>query len=138
MHHLLVVRDRLTPEWTQGVLYINEERFCYTLERAEHDPEHPAIPVGTYTVELTVSPRVVAGTLWSPDKEHRLPLIIVPGRTGIRIHAANFATQLEGCIAVGEERMQDGSILRSRSALTTLMARLTYPIPLTIERKPEP
>ncbi len=69
-----------------GDLVVDGKRRCFTLERADK-----AIPVGTYAIELTFSPRF-----------HQLmPLLDIPGRSAIRIHPANYPDQLEGCIAPG-------------------------------------
>jgi hypothetical protein len=56
-------------------------------------PGKSCIPPGVYKLVLTWSPRF------------RKPLYEVqwaPARTGIRIHSANFPSQLLGCIALGE------------------------------------
>lgn len=89
-----------------------------TLERATRE-----IPCGTYAVRLSPSQRSIEGHLWAPH-DHRLPeLLNVPGRSGIRIHAANAAHELEGCIAVGM-RMNDGRLEESRNALIVLVSML--------------
>ena len=56
----------------------------------------------------------------------------VPGRDGIRIHAANHADQLEGCIAVGYVRDGDG-IGSSRAALENVLENWSEPAWLTVE-----
>ena len=51
-----------------------------------------AIPRGVYEVKITYSPKF----------KRNLPLLVnVPAYSGIRIHSANYATQLEGCLAPG-------------------------------------
>lgn len=58
-----------------------------------------AIPYGMYKVVITQSTRFTKqkGTpVFTPQ------LLNVPGFDGIRIHPANYATQLEGCIAPGK------------------------------------
>lgn len=67
------------------------------------------IPAGTYTARLTMSPRFKR-ELWLIDG--------VPNRSGIRIHAANFAHQLHGCIALGMQSVdidKDGKLDVARS-----------------------
>ncbi len=54
------------------------------------------IPTGTYDVEMTHSPKY--GRMMYLVKD-------VPGRSGIRIHSANFASQLLGCISLGSDFM---------------------------------
>jgi Family of unknown function (DUF5675) len=118
---------------TRGALKINGVFFCYTLERPADDPEHPRIKAGTYRVRLTVSGRAQRGTLWTPDADKRLPEVLnVPGRTGIRIHAANEVHELEGCVAVAFDRIGN-TLLHSRLALEALMGKITDPCYLTIE-----
>jgi hypothetical protein len=49
----------------------------------------------------------------SPKYGDHLHIVDVPGRSYILIHPANFVSQLRGCIAVGEARMdinRDGLI----------------------------
>jgi hypothetical protein len=75
----------------------------------------------------------MAGTLWTPWTKHRLPLIAdVPGREGIRIHAANREDQLEGCVAVGADRIH-GELLHSRIALTALKDKLKFPCRIEVK-----
>lgn len=114
-----------------GTMTFEDGTTFSTLERLSL-----AIPLGTYPVQMTVSGRAVAGTLWSPLADHKLPLIDpVPGRSGIRIHAANLARQLEGCIAVG--RGVEGTLLvQSRAALIAVCATLdaaTDAVHLTVQ-----
>ena len=117
---ILTVR-RLAPfgDALPGDLFIDGAFECVTLER-----ESLAIPAGHYRLAMTVSGRATAGGLWSPRADHVLPLVCdVPGRDGIRIHAANRADQLQGCIATGSTR--DGmEISGSRTALIRVMAKI--------------
>jgi hypothetical protein len=100
-----------------GDLYLDGKHQCVTLENASR-----AIPAGRYQVVLTESARSKAGGLWSPREDHKLPLLCdVKDRSGIRLHAANFPEQLEGCIAPGSTR--DGAMIAgSRVALIKVMA----------------
>lgn len=50
------------------------------------------IPPGTYTCKYTLSPHF---------KKHTYEILSVPNRAGIRIHSANYASQLLGCVALG-------------------------------------
>jgi hypothetical protein len=97
-------------------------RFCYALEN-----QTVLIPTGVYKVVLTPSGRAKAGTLWTPWPDAVLPeLLNVPGRTAIRIHAANEERQLAGCIALGMDRA-DGKLARSRAAMILYMERAVFP-----------
>lgn len=117
MSDLLVDRYEIGPTATFGRLFRTAAGFfCYTLENSEK-----RIPPGRYQVVLTPSGRAAAGTLWSPRADHQLPLLLdVPGRTAIRIHAANVPEELEGCLAVGMGRTAT-SLTESRHALEALM-----------------
>lgn len=76
---------------TPGELYFQDKFVCYTIERLwkANATNVSCIPVGTFRLLMTQSRRF--GIV--------LPLIEVPGRTGIRLHAANRARELQGCIA---------------------------------------
>lgn len=57
-----------------------------------------AIPLGRWPMRLDFSPRF----------KRELPHILVPTHEGVRIHGANRPEQLEGCIAVGTNRIARG------------------------------
>jgi hypothetical protein len=96
---------------TFGRLSIDAQFECYTLERPEVQ-----IPAGTYSVEVTFSPRF----------QRFLPLLdSVPGRTDIRIHMGNCPKDTEGCILVGQQISQDSQmILSSLASLTPLVQKI--------------
>ena len=102
-----------------GDLYAEGRHVCVTLERVDK-----AIPAGRYQIVLTPSGRAEAGSLWSPRADHKLPLLCeVPGRSAIRLHAANAPAELEGCIAAGMVR--DGAeIHSSRVAVILVMSKI--------------
>lgn len=87
-----------------GILKIGNQEF-YTVEdivRPAGEKKvygQTAIPQGTYRVAWTFSPRF---------KRYMLELLNVPNFIGIRIHSANYAYELEGCIAPGLKRMVKG------------------------------
>lgn len=112
---LLLRRKPAVDRAILGDLFV-DGRFAYvTLER-----QGVEIPAARYRVSLTVSQRATDGQLWSPDPDHRLPLVMnVPGRSGIRVHAANEARELQGCIAIGLQQM-GVTIRQSRAAVTQL------------------
>lgn len=73
----------------------------YTLENDKY-----IIPDGNYSITYTYSPRF----------GRKMPLISpVPGRSGIRIHAANYPWQLRGCIALGKPLNIKESAILTRS-----------------------
>lgn len=88
---------------------------CHTVELPWKDNAKgvSCIPEGTYTMRFTMSNRFKV-MLWL--------VMDVPGRAGVRIHAANHAHQLEGCIALGMGRADidnDGvpDVTQSRRAM---------------------
>lgn len=87
--------------------HLSWDRFdCVTLER--HDT---VIPEGTYKVTLYDSPK----------NKRKVPMLHVPGRSFIEIHPANWEYQLEGCIAVGENR-EGFAIEHSKDTFDQMMA----------------
>lgn len=91
---IIVQRKSKSKDGIFGVLTLDWNPFtCVTLENLEK-----AIPSGIYDLDFN----------YSPHFNRIMPHIRVPvrdasagGDAGIRIHWANFPTQLEGCIAVG-------------------------------------
>jgi len=93
--------------FVNGERFGDGKRFCNILEdedrglnkdmdlktiKALKVPGQTAIPRGTYEVVITYSPKF----------KKNLPLVKdVPGWSGVRIHSANDASQLEGCLAPG-------------------------------------
>lgn len=92
--------------YTIGKLFIDGEYFCDTLEDADRGlndnmdldrilelkkPTITAIPVGTYKILITYSPRF----------HQNMPLLMnVKGFDGIRIHSGNTHKDTSGCILV--------------------------------------
>ena len=118
------MKIRLHRKWRKagysiGILYIDGQRICETLEDTDRGlfdydtlerikaikvKGQTAIPVGTYAVTWTYSPRF----------KKKLPLINnVPGFEGIRIHAGNKASDTEGCILCGRNT-EVGTVTNSR------------------------
>jgi hypothetical protein len=87
-------------KYTIGVLYIDNELFCNTLEDKVRDlpnekkvPGATAIPAGRYRVVMS----------WSNRFKRVMPeLLGVPYFEGIRIHGGNTAENTEGCILLGK------------------------------------
>jgi len=83
-----------TPQGTFGVLSKDGIPLCVTVERPWADNANgvSCIPEGTYRFVSYNSP--TKGGVWLGQN--------VPGRSEIEIHSANLASELEGCIAVGQ------------------------------------
>ena len=102
---LALCRTTLTPDSTIGQLYIDGQRFCYTLELPVIDGlPGSAIPEGTYPVMLAPSPKFMASKdPWELKYAQLIPHIYqIPNRTEILMHWGNTAEDTEGCILVGE------------------------------------
>jgi hypothetical protein len=113
---------------TFGRLHVDGRLLCDTLEDAVHGGPKvqgsTAIPAGTYSLDLTYSPRF----------KRVLPLVHdVPGFAGVRIHAGNTIADTEGCILVGT-RARD-KLVRSRlmvDALVQVLERAGGPVSLHV------
>lgn len=98
---------------TTGVL--NHKDFkCFTLELPwkNNAKNISCIPKGTYKCRYTFSPRFL---------KYTYEVLNVPNRSGIRIHSANFVSQLNGCIALGsslQDINNDGSLDTTNSRNT--------------------
>ena len=115
--NLTLYRKWFTDISTTGVLFIDGEFFCYTLEDVVREQKiygKTAIPYGKYDVVITYSPRF----------KKNMPLLVnVPNFEGVRIHAGNTANDTEGCILVGKSKGQD-FIGGSRKTYEELMERI--------------
>ncbi len=100
---LIRTRESLDPAFPgqEGVFYTPDGKALYSLERGLNDPDHAGIPEGRY--------KVIPGVM-ATSGHHRAQLVAVPGRSGIFIHNANYASQLEGCIAVAAQYQGFGKI----------------------------
>ena len=114
---LKVDRIQRDADVTIGRMLVNGVFECWTLEDAVREkPGRPvsewkiaretAIPIGRYQVIVNQSARF----------KRMLPLLVnVPGYTGVRIHPGNTAANTDGCILLGDVRLQK-SIGQSRLA----------------------
>lgn len=113
--HIILIRAKQQFDATLGTLEIGGPVFKHyvTLERTAK-----LFPAGTYDLVYEHSNRFKR-QLWE--------LKGIPGRSEIKIHNANFAIQLDGCIAIG---MRHGTlngtaaVLSSRLALEQLVEAL--------------
>lgn len=91
--NILVKRNKRTADGIFGELSLDWNPFtCFTVENLIKE-----IPIGDYDVVQQ----------YSPHFNRLMPHIIVPDRTFIMIHWANYPSQLEGCIAVGDKEEPD-------------------------------
>lgn len=127
---LRLKRHAFTSDYTIGTLFVNDKKFCDTLEDAERDLSveskiagKTAIPRGEYKVILSYSPRF----------KRTLPLLVdVPFFEGVRIHRGNKAEDTEGCIIVGENTAK-GTVLNSTMYEKQLVALIDNAKEVTIK-----
>ena len=106
--NLTLKRLNLTPNYTEGELYVNGVYFCKTLEDTNRDLNKNGqfdnnekkvygetwIPYGKYKGILSYSPKF----------KRELPEILeVPDFQGIRIHRGNKISDTLGCVLCGEK-----------------------------------
>jgi hypothetical protein len=114
MIQLRLERVIKTDSYTIGNLYINDEFFCNTLEHicriVNNDCSlkiygKTAIPEGTYDIELE----------WWPKHNNFYPHIKnVPCFEGILMHGGTTVNDSEGCILMGEQAREPGTIHNCR------------------------
>ena len=94
MKVLELVRLENTSQGVVGILKINKEIFCATLEPPELGNQRSVscIPAGQYFITGADSHKF--GKTYT--------VIDVPGRTHILFHAGNMVKHTEGCILLGE------------------------------------
>lgn len=106
---MILIRKMKAQASVLGELSVQGKTFL-TLENAEY-----IIPQGTYPVQFN----------WSPKFHRLLPLLSVPHRKGIRIHAGNASSDTRGCILVGQAvRNANGEffLIDSRKAMSDLLS----------------
>lgn len=118
MNTIHLVRDIKCTNQIMGQLFVLNKKMeivfrCFTLELPwkKNQPNVSAIPEGTYKVVKR----------YSAKYKNHLHLLDVPGRSFILLHEANFVRELQGCIAVGEKRLdidKDGLIDVTSSVAT--------------------
>ena len=115
-----VTRTQKSTDGIFGNLAIDIDPFkCVTLENLQLE-----IPAGTYPVWYR----------WSNDFQQIMPHIIVPERTAVMLHWANWPKQLLGCIALGdEEDFKDDAIDESKDAWIKFAQAITDQPTLTLK-----
>lgn len=92
-----------------GSLFFEGICLCNTLE-----PSRFAISIGDYPLDYTYSPKF----------GKNLPLLIVPHRSGIRIHPGNTIKDSRGCILVGTRR--ENQLVNSAPVMMALSPFLAH------------
>lgn len=122
MNHAVLTRGGAIGKMRVGPL------SWWTIEREWKNNESnvSCIPVGVYHGVMTFSPRF---------KQFLYELVDVPDRFAVRVHPANLASQLNGCIALGKSYGTMGgkpAVLLSRPAVREFEAALQRK-PFTLE-----
>lgn len=122
---LTLERKYKKPDYTIGLLYINGQFFCNTLEDTDRGLTQDmteeqifdikvkgstAIPRGIYRLEYTYSPKY---------KKYMLQVMNVPGFAGVRLHPGNTNKDTEGCILPGKNT-KVGQVTCSRATTMQL------------------
>lgn len=108
---ITVTRTNKTQDGIFGNLSADASSFkCLTEENLVL-----AIPPGIYDVLF----------MWSNNFQQIMPHVIVPNRTAIEIHWANWPKQLEGCLALGtQEELDQDMIEQSKIAWTAFVQQV--------------
>jgi len=116
---------------TLGIMYLDGEFLCYTLEdtfRAEKVDGKTRIPAGEYVIAT----REVMSPLTEKYREqydyfsYHLELQEVPNFQYVYIHIGNWATDTEGCILVGagQQLFPERMITHSTQAYKSLYNKI--------------
>jgi hypothetical protein len=138
---LTLKRVYLAPDYTIGRLYANQILVCDTIEDCDRGLKsswsaqqilkvkvygETAIPKGRYRIRLTVSPKFKY-RVWGKKYGGIVPEVDgVKCYSGVRIHPANRATELLGCIAPGKNTKK-GMVTSSQQWYYTLMDNYIIP-----------
>ena len=110
-----------TQNYTHGILFIDGQFFCHTLEdqeRAEKIAGMTAISLGKYRLIINFSQRF---------KRNLILLLNVPDFEGVRIHSGNTAADTSGCILVGQY-LSLGQLVKSRDTYALLHKKVSAAI----------
>lgn len=138
---LAIERKWKKMDYTIGIMYVNGERFCETLEDTDRglSSEMPvgkinqlklygvtAIPRGRYRVVLSVSKKFKTKT-WAKKYDGLVPeLLNVKGYSGVRIHPGTKAQDTLGCPLVGRNKVV-GGLVDSQKTYYALMDEYLMP-----------
>lgn len=118
MRRVELIRVEQTEEATIGVLVVDGESICWTLEEPwrQNKQNVSCIPIGRYPLVLE----------YSPSKRQKLWTIKdVPDRSYVRIHRGNTVDDTEGCPLTGSTPgVLNGkrAVLGSRKAFIRFMS----------------
>lgn len=116
---LELIRLEESKQGTFGVLKINKEVFCVTLEPSDQENAQniSSIPAQQYDVARIMSPKY----------GETFQILDVPGRDHVLIHAGNVVEHTKGCIILGQHwgKLRDArAILNSGDTFKAFMDQL--------------
>ena len=122
-----LVRLEMTDQGTLGVLLLNKEIFCSTLEPDASDPNKPRIPAGEYTCKR------FHGIKWPDTFE-----VPVKGHTAVLFHSGNTEADTRMCVLLGATTGKlkgNRAVLNSGNTFKEFMYKMynIMEFPLTIE-----
>lgn len=138
MSRLELTLERKWPKetYTIGVLSVNSNRFCETVEDTDRGltsdmPSNKikrikvyrktAIPKGTYRIDMDTVSSKFGSRVWARKYGGIVPRILgVPCFGGVLIHPGNTADDTLGCILVGQNKIK-GGVVRSVETYYKLM-----------------
>ena len=122
-----LVRFAYTVKGTFGILFVDGDPICYTVERPWDDnkPNVSCVPEGTYPLRMRSSGVVKRSSAGAFEKGWEI--CEVPDRTYIMVHVANHMGHLQGCVGTGDQLGVVGNqfgVWNSRAAFAKFMQRL--------------
>jgi hypothetical protein len=111
-----IIRVEESEQGIIGVMLMNKEAFCCTLE-PDHDDNEPCIPAGSYTCKRVISPKF----------GETFEITNVPGRTHVLFHAGNVEEHTHGCVLEGQyfgKLKGARAVLNSGATFKQFMAKL--------------
>lgn len=113
---MLITRNYRKDTYTIGRIYVNGEFVCNSLEDKDRGlkqgmpleelkkmkiQDETAIPVGTYKLRVTMSPKF---------KRKLIEVVDVPAYTGIRFHRGVNERHTSGCVLTGMNKIKGGLV----------------------------
>jgi len=120
-----IIRLEQTDQGSLGVLLLNDEIFCFTLEPDMWDASKGHIPAGEYQC------RRFHGTKWPDTFE-----VIVQDHTAVLFHAGNTEADTLMCVLLGATTGKlkgNRAVLNSGNTFSAFMSRLYGFMEFTLE-----